>query len=111
MPKKKVLEPVVSEPEVVTEPESDVTHQIIPPRSFHDVRVQAAPEDEPFQLGEMVYWKGKKLNIAGLNNIVGEVVDCRYCNMFGDVTDRVIRFDVDGRFVWVRARVGELSYA
>lgn len=97
--------------------EVPVTNRIIPKREFHDLRTWATAEDDSFQLGQSVYWNGSGRYVdtaffhEQLKGRVGVVVSARPCWMFGDYTDRVIRFEVGQQFVWVRANTKELEYA
>lgn len=89
---------------------------VAPKRTFDDLVVWQPADDEPFQLGEKVVWRGSgryvdDMKVQELRGCVGVVISATYSNMFGDVTNRVIRFELDGKPVFVRAAMGELEYA
>lgn len=101
------------------QPEVEQEHEpipVAPKRTFNDLVVWQPGDGEPFQLGESVVWHGSgryvdNLMADTLRGLAGVIISATYSNMFGDVTNRVIRFEVAGKPVFVRAAMGELSYA
>lgn len=113
--------PKGKKPEVqpAPEPQSEAESYPFPPplgsRQFDDLVIWQPAEGEPFQIGEMVAWMGSGRHVDTpvvnqLRGMAGEIVSATYCNMFGDVTNRIVRFYADDRVIFVRAAVGELAY-